>query len=315
MAHEVETMMSGRGEKPWHFGETGRTGQTTVVDHAPKAAEALKLAKLDWRVDLEPTYRRDKKGEYQLIEGRKAVVRSKDGAVLGSVGSAYVPLQNVEAFEFLDNLLDEGLEYDTAGSLRGGQTVFMTAKLPREVLIGGEDAHELYIFVSNDHRGLHAVRVAVTPIRIVCQNTMNLALRNCKRTWSAPHLSTLKGRMADAREALELTWRYCDAFEAEAERLLGEKLSQSAFDDFVDKLLDTPQIGPRAAIAAQTGITALYEGSTTCAPFRGTAWGALNAVGEYYDWAREPETDESRLIGSIEGIAVKMRDRALALLS
>lgn len=315
MAHEVESMMSGRGIKPWHFDETSAAGQTVVVDHAPKAAEALKLAKLNWSVELEPTYRQDKHGSFIEIPGRHSVTRTRDGKVLGSVGSSYVPLQNAEAFEFLDNLVDEGLAYDTAGSLRGGQTVFMTARLPRDILIGGEDAHELYIFVSNDHRGLHAVRVAVTPIRIVCQNTMNLALKNTKRMWSASHVSTLKGRMQDAREALDLTWRYCDAFEQEAERLLSVEMSQNDFDDFLDKVLDAPGVGPRARETAQVTITQLYETATTCKPYKGTAWGALSAIGEYYDWTRQPQTDEARLIGSMDGIAVKMRDRALALVN
>lgn len=314
MSHDVESMMSGRGQVPWHFGETGKTGQTVVVEHAPRAAEAIKLAKLNWKVDLEPTFRQGKDGTFHQIPDRFAVTRTKDEQVLGSVGRHYVPLQNAEAFQFLDNLVDDGLEFETAGSLRGGRTIFITAKLPKEILIGGEDAHSLYLFVKNDHRGLDAVQVAVTPIRIVCSNTLNLALRSVKRTWSCPHVGTMKGRLADARNALELSWKYMEAFEEQAEALLATELSTSAFEDFLDKTLTLPDIGPRARETAEAGITQLYRESPTCTPYAGTGWGALNAVGEYFDWVRDTRTDEARLLGSMEGIAVKARDKALAVL-
>jgi phage/plasmid-like protein (TIGR03299 family) len=314
MAHEVETMMSARGIKPWHFTETSRTGQTVVVDHAPGAEEAIKLAQLDWQVDLEPVYTKSKAGGFREVKDRFALVRDADEKSLGVVSSMYHPLQNRDAFQFLDNLVDEGLEYETAGSLRGGETVFVTAKLPREILIGGEDAHELYLFVRNSHNGRHAVRVGVTPIRVVCQNTMNLAMGNLKRSWSCPHVGTMKGRLQEAREALELTWTYVEAFEQRAEELVATKISDAAFEDFLEECLKTPLIGPKAKESADAGIRGLYRNADTIGQFKGTAWGALNAVGEYFDWYRESTSNEARLLGSIEGTSARMRDRALALL-
>lgn len=315
MAHEVETMMSARGIKPWHFTETGRTGQTVVVEHVPRAEEAIKLAQLDWEVNLEPVFTKTAAGTFREVPERFAIVRDQDEKSLGVVSSMYHPLQNREAFQFLDNLADEGLEYETAGSLRGGETVFLTAKLPREILIGGEDAHELYLFVRNSHNGRHAVRVGVTPIRVVCQNTMNLAMNTMKRSWSCPHVGTLQGRLQDARAALDLTWAYVDVFEQTAEELVSTPLSDLDFEMFLEECLKTDLIGPKAKEAADAGITGLYHNSETIGQFKGTAWGALNAVGEYFDWYRESTSNEARLLNSIEGVSARMRDRALALLS
>lgn len=315
MAHEVETMVSARGIKPWHFTETGRTGQTVVVEHAPRAEEAIKLAQLDWEVNLEPVFTKTAAGTFREVPERFAIVRDQDEKSLGVVSSMYHPLQNREAFQFLDNLADEGLEYETAGSLRGGETVFVTAKLPREILIGGVDAHELYLFVRNSHNGRHAVRVGVTPIRVVCQNTMNLAMNNMKRSWSCPHVGTMQGRLQDARAALDLTWAYVDMFEQTAEELVSTPLSDLDFEMFLEECLKTDLIGPKAKEAADAGITGLYHNSETIGQFKGTAWGALNAVGEYFDWYRESTSNEARLLNSIEGVSARMRDRSLALLS
>lgn len=315
MAHEVETMMSGRGIKPWHFTETGRSGQTVVVDHAPQAEEAIKLAQLDWEVNLEPVYTKTRQNTFREVPERFAIVRDADEKSLGVVSSMYHPLQNRDAFQFLDNLTDEGLEYETAGSLRGGETVFITAKLPREILIGGEDAHELYLFVRNSHNGRHAVRVGVTPIRVVCQNTMNLAMSNLKRAWSCPHVGTMQGRLQDAREALELTWAYVDEWEQTAEALVSQQMTDLDFELFLTECMKTELIGPKAREAADAGITGLYHNAETIGQFKGTAWGALNAVGEYFDWYRESTSNEARLLNSIEGVSARMRDRALALLT
>jgi phage/plasmid-like protein (TIGR03299 family) len=226
-----------------------------------------------------------------------------------------VPLQNTDAFQFLDNLVDTGLEYETAGSLRGGQQVFIAAKLPQTINIGGDDKHELYLFARNAFDGRNAVTIGVTPVRIVCMNTLNLALKGAKRTWSVPHLGTMAGRLEEAREALDLSFAYADAFEREGNRLVAQKLSDKAFDEFLASL--TEDMGERSGEKARDNIRGIYTTSTTVAGtgHTGTAWGALNAAGEYFDWVRPTRTDEARLIGSLEGVAVKARDRALALLS
>lgn len=324
MAHEVETMMSARGIKPWHFAETAKSGATVVVEGAPTAAEAIKLAQLDWNVDLRKVYTASSDGKSKkLFPGKYGLVRDSDEKQFAVVGSQYHPLQNRDAFTFMDNLLDEGLEYETAGALRGGSIVFLTAKLPETIMVGGQDAHELFIFLRNGHNGMDSVRVGITPVRIVCQNTMNFALHgsNLKRSWAISHTSTMEGRLQEAREALDLTFRYVDVWKTEAERLIGTKLSDKELNAFL--VACTADLGEAAKDKAIAGCKRLLDGKDpsdipqdvqTCKPYAGTAWGALNAVTEYFEWYKIRE-GEARVMSNLGGQTLKMRDRAMALLS
>jgi phage/plasmid-like protein (TIGR03299 family) len=163
MAVNVETMFSVR-EKPWN-------GLGVSVMSAPTSSEALKLAGLDWNVVQEPIYT-----EYnEKVEGYKANVRDFDRKVLGVVSDRYKVVQNVEAFSFTDELLGKGVRYETAGSLAEGKKIWLLARLPREYIIAGERISPYLVF-SNTHDGSGSVKVAITPIRVVCNNTLNLAL-------------------------------------------------------------------------------------------------------------------------------------------
>ena len=169
MAANVETMFYTR-EKPWH-------GLGVRVWEAPSSADALRLAGLDWQVLQEPIYT----GTGETVAGYKANVRDNDRKVLGVVTDRYKVIQNREAFAFTDSLLGNGVRYETAGSLQEGKKVWILARLPREYIISGERISPYLVF-SNTHDGSGAVRVALTPIRVVCNNTLNLALATAKRS-------------------------------------------------------------------------------------------------------------------------------------
>lgn len=179
MAANVETMFYVR-ETPWH-------GLGVKVASAQKSQEALRLAGLDWKVIQEPIYT----GNEEKIEGFKANVRDLDRKVLGVVTDRYKIIQNEEAFAFTDELLGEGVRYETAGSLMGGRKVWLLAHLPHEYIITG-DRISPYLVFSNTHDGSGAVKVALTPIRVVCSNTLNLALSTAKRSWSMVHTGNVK---------------------------------------------------------------------------------------------------------------------------
>ena len=175
MSANVETMFSVR-ETPWH-------GLGRIVMDAPASREALELAGLDWQVESRNIY----SGTGAMIPGYRANVRSTDDAVLGVVSDRYRIVQNEEAFQFTDDLLGEGVTYETAGSLQGGKKVWMLAKLPEKYIIAGDEVTPYLVFF-NSHDGSSGVKVAMTPVRVVCQNTLNLALNNAKRIWTARHL-------------------------------------------------------------------------------------------------------------------------------
>ena len=224
MAANVETMFYTR-EKPWH-------GLGTMVAEAPNSKDALRLAGLNWNVLQEPVYTENE----ELIQGYKANVRDTDRKVLGVVTDRYKVIQNEEAFAFTDTLLGEGVRYETAGSLQEGRRVWMLARLPREFIIGGERISPYMVF-SNTHDGSGAVKTALTPIRVVCNNTLNLALRTAKRSWSMIHTGDISGKIEEAKNTLLLADEYMTALGQEFEDLRKIKLSEKQVLDYIKILL------------------------------------------------------------------------------
>lgn len=191
MSTNVETMMYTR-ETPFH-------GLGTRVEEAPNSREALHLAGLDWTVDSRPVYDE----LIREIPGYKANVRSSDNKTLGIVTNRYKIVQNTEAFEFTDNLIGGDVHYETAGSLQGGKRIWLLAKLPSKIIVG--DEVEPYLCFTNSHDGTGAIRACMTPVRVVCNNTLNLALATAKRQWSTKHVGDIEAKMAEARSVLEFS--------------------------------------------------------------------------------------------------------------
>lgn len=203
-----------------------------MVAEAPNSKDALRLAGLNWKVLQEPVYTENK----ELIQGYKANVRDTDRKVLGVVTDRYKVIQNEEAFAFTDTLLGEGVRYETAGSLQEGRRVWMLARLPREFIIGGERISPYMVF-SNTHDGSGAVKTALTPIRVVCNNTLNLALRTAKRSWSMIHTGDISGKIEEAKNTLLLADEYMTALGQEFEDLRKIKLSEKQVLDYIKILL------------------------------------------------------------------------------
>ena len=233
MAANVESMFYVR-ETPWH-------GLGTKVLEAPASKDALQLAGLDWRVLQEPIYT----AMEELVDGYKANVRDSDRKVLGVVTDRYRVIQNDEAFAFTDELLGAGVKYETAGSVQGGRKVWLLAHMPHEYIISGERISP-YLLFSNTHDGSGAIKVALTPIRVVCQNTLNLALANAKRSWSMIHTGDIKEKMQEARDTLFLAENYMDELGKEFEALRMKKLTDKQVMEYIEILLpiedgSTPQ--------------------------------------------------------------------------
>ena len=224
MAALVDTMYSTR-EKPWH-------GLGVVVKEAPTSEEALRLAGLDWNVVQEPIYTPFR----EKIEGFKANVRDSDRKVLGVVSDRYKVVQNVEAFSFTDELLGQGVRYETAGSLSGGKRVWLLARLPREYIIAGERISPYLVF-SNTHDGSGSVKVAVTPVRVVCNNTLNLALETAQRSFSMVHTGNISDKITEARDTLFKAESYMDRLGAEFEQLHQQKVTDAEVQKYIELLI------------------------------------------------------------------------------
>lgn len=150
-------------------------------------------------------------------------------------------MQNREAFAFTDELLGEGVRYETAGSLQNGRKVWMLARMPHEYVISGERISPYMVFF-NSHDGSGAIKVALTPIRVVCQNTLNLALSTAKRSWSMIHTGNIQGKMQEARDTLFLAETYMDHLGKEFENLRKKKLTYKQVLDFIDLLLPVDEL-------------------------------------------------------------------------
>lgn len=269
MSANVETMMYVR-EKPWH-------GLGTEVAEAPASADALRFAGLDWTVRQEPVY--NSRGG--IIKGYKSNVRDSDGSVLGIVGDRYKVVQNIDAFNFTDDLIGGDVRYETAGSLREGKQIWLLAKMPERRIAG--DSVEPFLCFTNSHDGGSGVKVCMTPIRVVCNNTLNLALSSAKRIWSLRHTENVHERLDEARDCLFRADQYMDGLEEYADFAAYRRLNDNEIRAILNELFP---ITEQTTEREKANINKCKDEFWVCyfAPdilkFRGTAWGAINAMSD-----------------------------------
>ena len=212
------------GEPAWH-------GLGTVIKSAPNSEEAIRIAQLDWEVIPKPIY--DQFGN--VIPGYKVNQRSTDNKNLGIVTDRYKIVQNKEAFEFTDALLGNGVRYETAGSLASGKRVWMLARMENTTLC--EENIDPFLVFTNSHDGTGAIRVAITPVRVVCQNTLNLALNQASRHWSCVHKGDIQSKLDEARFTLASAERYMESLEEEFGELKLKKVTDKQVRDMTETLL------------------------------------------------------------------------------
>lgn len=328
MAHEIDEIAPGihaaafARVDAWH-----RLG--TTLDHTFTAQEALTHAHLaGWDVRKLPLFRQEEGDDVGYVEvpDRWATVRTnpitRATEYLGVVGGHYTPIQNEAHVDLLDTIVDEsGAHFETAGSLRKGREVFVSMKLPNHLKVGGLDPVDLYLVAVNSHDGSSAFKFVITPIRVVCANTVAAAINGAKSSFSIRHTSQADGRLQEAREALGLTFQYTEAFEMQAEVMIAHEVTAGWVDNFLDQVLG---IHPdkelsRSQAKHQEGLRSLWRYSDTLDGLRDTAWGAYNTVTEYLDHfapANGANKDEARATRTLTSHATnQMKERAFALAS
>ena len=272
MSANVETLFVVR-EPAWH-------GIGRVIEKEPTSEEAIVAAGLDWNVIQEPIYKENGVN----IPGYVANIRDSDGSVLGVVTKKYSIVQNKEAFAFTDSLIDEGMVYASAGALRGGRTVWMLGKMPETMIL--DDKLEPYVCFTNTHDGTGAIRVCMTPIRVVCQNTLNLALSTAKRSWSAVHRGSMESKLVEAKLTLGLINDYTDALKIEAERLAAIKITDETVEGMLDNIYhpsndDSEVRRRRIDMLKQTVFGCLM--AEDIKQYRGTAYSVIMAATDFAD--------------------------------
>ena len=297
MAHELESDKSFASfrQPAWH-------GLGTVFEEEVSTKEMLKLANLqDWNVRLEEVaipegFESDRK--YNYVTRTNPFDRSQND-ILGVVGERYRILQNEELFDFGDALLDGGGRWETAGSIKGGRQVFGSLALERETVLdpsGVSDKVNSYLLVNTSHDGSIAIQASVTPVRVVCANTLNLALgsgvgrnRSVKQSYKIRHTQTASGKIQAAREALGLANAYMDEFDKLAQEMIQQTVSNDKFQDIIRMAYPMPEADKKGAMSKWSTkveqLEDIYTGQFNDT-IAGTAWGALNALTERIDWHR-----------------------------
>lgn len=272
MSHEVETMFYTR-ERPWH-------GLGEKVDETLCSADAMKFAGLNWTVIQKSIFTE----EGVEIPGFKANTRSMDDKVLGIVTNRYKVVQNSEAFEFTDNLLGNGVKYETSGSLMEGKKIWLLAKLPEEYMIAG-DKVESYLVFSNTHDGSGGIKVAITPVRVVCNNTLNLALHDAKRIWSTIHVGDINKKLDEARKTLLYAERYMYKLKVEGEVLRRIPLTDKKVMEYIELLIPMPDNATKIQEAnidiLRTDMKIRYFEAPDLVDIPKNGWRFINAVSDF----------------------------------
>jgi phage/plasmid-like protein (TIGR03299 family) len=330
MAHLLEsvngqTAFASLREPAWH-------GLGTVFQEEVSTKKMLELAHLDkWNVRLEdveiPAGMESDKGYSFVVRDNPFIDNQKD--VLGVVGERYVPLQNEDLFDFGDLMLDGGGRWETAGSIKGGRQVFGSLALERETILdpnGVSDKVNTYLLINTSHDGSVAIQASITPVRVVCANTLNLALsafkgnKGVKQSFKIRHTATASGKVQQAREALGLANAYMDKFDEMAKAMIETEITKAQFDQIVALAYPAPEKDAKGSFKKHNDkidlINSIYVGdyNNTIA---GTKWGAFNALTERLDWYRSARggTNESILAAAsgFDPVTTAEKNRLLQL--
>lgn len=306
-----EVMMAYQGETPWHKSGNQVT-DPTVIKSVKLFAEA---AGLDWEVELKKMYYRAK-DKWHPVPQRRSVVRSTDGQLLATVGAAYHPFQNLEAFEVLQPGIDRfGLELNTGGALGRGDRVWMLAKMPKSIEPIPGDVIDNYLLITTGHNGWTSYSARLTQVRVVCQNTINLAMQD-EAFVKLRHVVTEVDRLAQVADIITGFMDVAKRTSQSYQKLAAKALSESEITNYIEAALDMDFDNPVAArrrdrifeLATKTGK------GIEAAP--STAWSAFNAITEYIDHVRPAEAKAARTVknanqSALFGQNAKLKARAL----
>jgi phage/plasmid-like protein (TIGR03299 family) len=313
---ETDGMMY-TGATPWH-----RLG--VKLDNPATAAEAISAAGLDWQVEMRPVYQELPRGIQPFVEilDKRAVVRIDTNEAFTVMGSSYEPVQNVDAFKFFDEVIAQGeAVYHTAGSLFGGKRIWILAKLPDDIQVIPNDPIQPYILLSNSHDGSQALKMQITPIRVVCSNTLSASMgaADKNRMFSAKHTRNVLSKVSTARDALDLSKQYFEMFASTVDRLVNTTWNSARTQQYLQEVygfkhdVSYMKQDHRVRSAFEATEELLFHETNLVGGMEGTAWAAYNAVTYYIDHmkpVRGGVATEKRLHGSWFGGGADIRQTA-----
>jgi phage/plasmid-like protein (TIGR03299 family) len=304
-------MVSAKGIVAWH--KLGVVAPGTLT-----ANEAFTLGGLDWEVGLREVYNQ----QGQIIPGAYSITRIDTNAHLGFVTQRYNPFQNRGLFDIVQAMEDEDARFETAGVLKGGTQVWSLAELNRDLYIAG-DQFKPFFLVTNNHDGKGGVVLKNVITRVVCANTLAMAMGEAQRSFSLRHVGDFDIRISEAKKALGFVRKYVESFEEFANRLVEKHISKAQTDALIEHLI------PMSEEATKKGITVVQNAREALQValnaddldnIRGTAWGIVQGVTDYETHVRRINGAEKDERAALERAFTRtvddstMRDQALKYL-
>ena len=298
---QASMVYNSRYGSPWHT-------LGTPVEGAMTAAQALTVSKQDWEVIKRQLFTHSATGQAVMIPAW-GIFRDDNGEFLGTCGEDYQPIQNSSQFEIIDYLLEgsDGAHYDTAGVLGRGERVWTLARIPEaDITVAGVDRHEANLLACTSHDGSLAFTLKLTSTRVVCQNTLSMALQSNGALARVKHTKNALDRVEAAKRYMHMVAENSKTLSEKLNLLAGRKMTRESFKSSLDRLFpvskdskgDNLGQGRRDNLLAD--IVRLYESNDRNAvpEIRGTAYNLLNAVTEYTDHLRTTRiSDEKKELG------------------
>lgn len=312
MAHNINTMAY-VGEKPWH-------GLGKELQNPMTSDEAIREAGLDWEVKKQPLFIEGGK----QAEGWVGMVRQDTKEVLGVASPKYHVVQNRDAFSFFDEVVGKKeAMYETAGCLGKGERIWMLAKLPKSIMVFKDDIVDKYLVLTNGHDARTMLKVYFTPIRVVCQNTLNMSLQSASNQVSLVHRPGIMDKVKEARKVLGLALEFYDEFEVSAKALVKVKMNTRDTTEYFNRVLGITETEgekvPQRKLNIRTQLFHLFEKGkgNDMVGIRHSAWTALNAVTEYVDWnlkvKNQADEPSKKLESNWFGSGARMKEHAYDL--
>jgi len=318
MAHELTLNKNGQhemmyiGEKPWH-------GLGQKLDKPATAEEAITAANLNWNVTQEDVLINNS-GTLAKVPSYKAVVREDNRKVLSIMKETYKPVQNIEAFAFFDSVVGTGQAiYDTAGSIFEGRKIFLVAKLPEELKATDSDKIEQYLTLMNSHDGSSALRMYFSPVRVVCNNTLNASIRTANESISIYHRGSIENKIIEAQQALGLARRWFADFQDIVNRFVQKKLDSQMVEGLINSILEvTPNENGETSNYKKKQIETILNNyyndpKNNLNGIIGSAWSLYNAVTQYADHQNSSviKSADNRFNSIISGTSAQLKQNAM----
>ena len=326
MAHEIEFNKKNQSysfvshsEKAWH-------GLGKIVQNAMTSKEVIENANLDYEVEKTTIHAKIGESLYQPYDEKFATYRKDTNEVLGLVGGRYEIVQNKDAFSFFDAIIDEGEAiFETAGVLGKGEKIFATAKLPNDLMVNGEPC-EKYIVLTNSHDGSSSIIAGLTTIRVVCNNTLQAALKGLSNKVSIKHTMGAKERLAEAYKVMGIASVYMKEVEGVFNQMAKTTISDEQLKSYIQNVMkpeykilhETTEEEEKLSTRFKNQVDSIYEfalshptQNTNAA--RGTLWGAYNSISGYYNYIAKFKNEEDKFKSQFFGLGNTKINKAFSL--